>query len=60
MAETDVDTVILLLAADVRKLTEVVNLMNDFSDKEAERKKDAIRLLEDFRKHLAVLQATRG
>lgn len=52
--------VIGLLEEDIQNLAEAVNLMSDFSDKEAERKKVALRLLEDFRKHLAALKDAHG
>ena len=60
MTETDLDRVLLLLEADFRKLSGFADKLPDLSDRDTERRKEAIRLMADFRKHLDELKAARG
>ena len=63
MPDADVARVILLLGfleEDRRNLADFVDLLPEHSDRDTERRKEARRLLEDLRAHLAALKDACG
>ena len=60
MPDADVARVILLLEEDRRNLADFVDLLPEHSDRDTERRKEARRLLEDLRAHLAALKDACG
>jgi len=60
MPDSEVARVILLLEGDRRNLADFVERLPDLSDRDTERRKEARRLMEDLRAHLAALKDACG